>query len=557
MAKQIPQLPQFTAVRSDMLVPLIDLTLGSDGSGYASVGVLNNRRSFNVMDYVGVDPTGVADSSTAFNNCVAAAQALVATAAPGAQGGAVITVPYGQYKLKNEVLTSRNGIEWQGDGERATFIDCAPDVPKSIMKFANAVTTQPLSNCGMYDMGFVSSNTVQKTCIELLDCSMFKYERINHYYSITSTGFDSIGVEFKGRELFKSKVFSNYADRPFVFSVNPRDNTTNIDLDFFEFKNGLVHAAATHYAFEFSPALRSVQHPLFDDIAVVGGKGGWQWTGAGATRDSQGWVFRHVRSEQMTDSATEWFVDLSRTGFTIVGPQFFNCAPSTANSGFKMRNVVDAQWYGVEWPDTIGTKKLFDIDNSCAKMQMFGTWTQAGGASNITLPLVWAITRKATVDLSHPVCAYYDSATNGATQFGNRMVWLPNSRINLPTDALLLVDDANAVVGGRIQPNARFEFDNGVRIGPSGTILTLEMVYVPNLTPAIVNAGTFSTQTFAVVGLATTDTVTVNPPAVANGLILAGFRVSAADTLELRWYNPTGGNLTPTAGVYRVRASRT
>lgn len=512
---------------------------------------------FEVIAY-GADSTGIIDASASFNACAQAAAGQIATAAPASQGSALIKLRGGVFKLENTVTTYRNGIEWEGEGERTTFLDMAPDTPKSLMLFANEVLTQPLSNCGFRNIGIVSSNNVQKTCLELLDCSDFRLDRWSIYYSATSTGLDTIGILWKGRELLKCTNFANYADRPFVFSVNSRGiiSPNDIDIDFCSFEHGLVHAASTQYAFYFDPGLRSVQHPLFHDIAIVGGKGCFSWTGAGANRDSQGWVFSHIRSESMTGGATEWFVDFSRTNFNIIGPRFINCAPSFGNSGFKMRRVIDAKWDTIEWPDTIGTVKLFDIDTSNAKMKMESIWTQAGGASNITLPLIYAITRKASVDLSHPIDAYYDQSTFGVSQFGNRMTWLAGSRINFPTDELLLVNDANDTVLGRIQPNGRFEFDNGVRIGPSGTILTLEMVYVPNLTPAVVNAGTFSTQTFTVTGLTTSDTITVNPPAVANGLILAGFRVSAADTLELRWYNPTGGNLTPTAGVYRIRAGR-
>lgn len=92
----------------------------------------------------------------------------------------------------------------------------------------------------------------------------------------------------------------------------------------------------------------------------------------------------------------------------------------------------------------------------------------------------------------------------------------------------------------------------GAQIGASGTTLTQAKVYTPSLTPAAVSAGAPTEQTFPVAGLATTDTVTVNPP----GAAVLSARVSAADTLALTFAPPASGSYTPPAGVYRIIAFR-
>ena len=48
----------------------------------------------------------------------------------------------------------------------------------------------------------------------------------------------------------------------------------------------------------------------------------------------------------------------------------------------------------------------------------------------------------------------------------------------------------------------------------------------------------------------------VNPAAIANATGIAGVRVSAADTLAVRFVNPTAGALTPTAGTWAIIALR-
>lgn len=89
-----------------------------------------------------------------------------------------------------------------------------------------------------------------------------------------------------------------------------------------------------------------------------------------------------------------------------------------------------------------------------------------------------------------------------------------------------------------------------------GTPITKMAVYAPALTPTAVSAATVAEQTYSVPGLTTADKVMVNPPALANAVGIAGARVSAADTLAIRWANPTAGSLTPAAGTYQVLAFR-
>lgn len=97
---------------------------------------------------------------------------------------------------------------------------------------------------------------------------------------------------------------------------------------------------------------------------------------------------------------------------------------------------------------------------------------------------------------------------------------------------------------------------DGLQVGASGTALTQVRVYSQTITPASVAAATVAEQTFTVTGLTTADKVVVNTAAIANSVGIAGSRVSAADTLAVRFVNPTAGALTPTAGTWTVIAFR-
>lgn len=89
-----------------------------------------------------------------------------------------------------------------------------------------------------------------------------------------------------------------------------------------------------------------------------------------------------------------------------------------------------------------------------------------------------------------------------------------------------------------------------------GTELKRVKVYSQTITPGSVAAATVAEQTFTVTGLTTDDTVHVNTAAIANAVGIAGARVSAANTLAVRFVNPTAGALTPTAGTWKIVAVR-
>lgn len=80
--------------------------------------------------------------------------------------------------------------------------------------------------------------------------------------------------------------------------------------------------------------------------------------------------------------------------------------------------------------------------------------------------------------------------------------------------------------------------------------------YSPSLNPSSVAANTKARQTFTVTGLTVNDIINVNPPALTVGLDLMGARVSAANTIELVFWNSTGGAIDEAAGTYLITATR-
>lgn len=89
----------------------------------------------------------------------------------------------------------------------------------------------------------------------------------------------------------------------------------------------------------------------------------------------------------------------------------------------------------------------------------------------------------------------------------------------------------------------------------AGNVASITVIDV-SLTPAEVATITAPAQTFTVPGVKVGDAVVVNPPSVTAGVALANARVSAANTVSIQFVNPTGGPLTPAAGVHRVTVFR-
>lgn len=72
------------------------------------------------------------------------------------------------------------------------------------------------------------------------------------------------------------------------------------------------------------------------------------------------------------------------------------------------------------------------------------------------------------------------------------------------------------------------------------------------LTPVSVAANTGAEQTFTVAGLVSGGKVLVTKPSVTSGLMLAGARISAANTLALNFVNNTAAAITPPVESYQI-----
>ncbi len=89
-----------------------------------------------------------------------------------------------------------------------------------------------------------------------------------------------------------------------------------------------------------------------------------------------------------------------------------------------------------------------------------------------------------------------------------------------------------------------------LQVGDNDTVYGIEFGTVA-IDPANLNATTRGATTFTLTGAATTDIIIVNPPSDLNDdLIFCGAAVTAADTVSIYLYNPTGSAINDTARTF-------
>lgn len=95
---------------------------------------------------------------------------------------------------------------------------------------------------------------------------------------------------------------------------------------------------------------------------------------------------------------------------------------------------------------------------------------------------------------------------------------------------------------------------NGIMMGNVSGIYN----YSVSITPASVSTITSPEQTFTVPGivLATDAVIGIEPPSNVNGVSLTYARVTADNTIAIKFVNPTAGSVTPAAGLYNFTVVR-
>ena len=89
-----------------------------------------------------------------------------------------------------------------------------------------------------------------------------------------------------------------------------------------------------------------------------------------------------------------------------------------------------------------------------------------------------------------------------------------------------------------------------LQVGDNDTVYGIEFG-TATIDPANLAATTRGATTFTLTGAATTDIIIVNPPStLEDDLIFCGAAVTAADTVTIYLYNPTGSAINGASGTW-------
>jgi hypothetical protein len=225
-----------------------------------------DSESVSILDY-GAVCDGTTDDTAAIQ------------AALSVTGGHTVTGPAATCKFTDTLTINQNGVNFHGEGNRATTLLFVPSVAGKVA--IKLVASNPaavlyyntLKNFRLYS----TETTLKKTGIQLNDTSGTFIENVeigpSNLWNGT-TGGTSVGLQIRGRELGVVGPFICYTDgNPILISQNP--NSASLDFDVMHFKDiytGVVGTNNYHMVFEDGVDVTSFTMDG-NNVFVLGGGG--------------------------------------------------------------------------------------------------------------------------------------------------------------------------------------------------------------------------------------------------------------------------------------------
>lgn len=378
----------------------------STGGAFIATGGPSAIPSLDVLSF-GADPTGVADSTTAFNAATLAASSLITAGASGVD----VAVPRGNYKITGNVLISKSRIRFYGQGVGATTINFAPTVAGTSCFTISGGASELFRNT-IENLSIVSVNGTRKVAITLIDTSEAEINNIEVLAFVTSgwaaVGDSSIGLKLQGRELTKVKKCTFGADRPLSIENNPN---SVISCDHLTMADVFLNAGTN------SDSCIQVSNPI-DQITNwtvegtnpwVGGKNGLLWAGGVAAIRSLNIKLSGIRWEQQVGVAGFCFdIDRNIANFVLD-----DVAAGTNSNGFKFRNIEALSLRNCTYEGALVAK---DLNNTCRSIFFVNCFWQNGATNNLgTLVDVFSM-RGTGTGVSAPAVQFLDAPASADNQ---------------------------------------------------------------------------------------------------------------------------------------------
>jgi hypothetical protein len=347
---------------------------GADKVSYREVGA--SPATIPLSDKVGqfVTPKGKAGSFLAQLN---------ALASDFANGGTV------HFPARNGMQTLTNGftfvgqrLNMRGDGPNASVIQFNPVTPGS------AITLNTTGAGGQYQssisgFGFVSSNSVDKVAIDLVNTASVNIERVGIAGPDVWAG-DSIGIRTRGRQMIRIKDCDIVCARPLVLAANPVWPTLAGDYTAV-LNSELSVSDPLGAAIEVEDGV-ILSNLVVRDTALVGGLDAFRMKTTGAQIGvNSNWQFENIRTEQGTDP-DGWSFDIEAGNNTLQSVVFSNLLLDSSRNGIRLRNAQRIILLGVNF------NKLAENDHVALDivgipgtvLTMINCWAQTGSTVTLT-----------------------------------------------------------------------------------------------------------------------------------------------------------------------------
>jgi hypothetical protein len=372
----------------------LNLNAGTNrlATGITTMGMLN------VKDPpYGAVGDGVADDTAAFQAAI--------NACSSTQGGTVLA-PLGNYKITGALHISKHGTHIVGESlypARITFSGTGV-----LFDFSTGINAV-LFDCSVENLQVIGSGSQQKIAIRSTDTSSLTVRNVNVENSWT--GNNSIGLQYRGRELVKLEDFKFEGDTPVSIEDNP--NST-IDCDHFHMHNGtLVCLDATRANIEIATGVNITTFIVDGRNTWNLGKYGIHWVDTTAVSSSVRFHIENVIMEQVQDtSGYGVYIDVSHTLYQF---RMVNCQTFVGCNGIRLRNVNSTRLSSMTFAGTITPKPTaLDVNGTCENLAWDSiVWDTTVVASVVGLTEIWSSPRQAALAPLPPDAVYQSTVRDG------------------------------------------------------------------------------------------------------------------------------------------------
>jgi hypothetical protein len=290
--------------------------------------------------------------------------------------GGVLSAPVGSSFISDTIELTGQRVRLSGQGPNVSTIVFSPPRPSSAVRL-HAPGKGGMFQAGVDGFGFLSTNDVPKTAIELVNVSSCIVERIGIAMEAWP-GAGSIGIRTRGRDTTSISRCVLACARPLVHSRNPVHPTLAVDhLRISECE--LISTDPNSACIDFEDGV-CLGNTSIEKTALVGGLDGVRWVDRSSTHAGFNLSFSDVRTEQAMRPGG-WSFDLRSTRQHLQSVLFQNCRLDSERNGIRLRNAQRITLINVDI-DTNQARPttLLDIEGIPGTvLTMIGCFAQVGG----------------------------------------------------------------------------------------------------------------------------------------------------------------------------------